>query len=283
MALKKVKAPSAARIERDRQRELSRTQKLEQRKIQFDKKLANRASLFQAKVERNDARVQARISRMRPKSVPVNTTGETLTPQTGGGLVSFPSVPFSIPANVTNESLDYRATQSPAVQAPTVSSSGYNPAVADAAASAAEPVDESGTNPVTSQSSDDIMRNKLLVVKNTNPEYYSFIAEAIRANPELGINSTTGMGDVPTTAPSTSWSETFKQVLTPAIQTWGSYLNEKVKAKTLTPEQAQAKLESARQSNAYLTGDNSANKMYIFGALSFLAIAWFLVRRNNKR
>ncbi len=240
------------------------------REQRIERKAARREQRAEKKTERRDARMAAfkawRQNRgltsvaANPNASPSNTAIET-TP------VSQQTAPMT--ASTTN------------LPAPSsTNSSGYNPD----AVSQMFPTDDYGNSLTpnatdTTDTSDSIMRNKLLYVKQTNPDYYAFIADQLQST---GINTTLeGMGEG-TTVAAPSWADTFKQVLTPAIQTWGQYLNAKVTNKQMTQEEANKQMLNAQASNAYLVGDTGNTKMmYLFGGLALLAIAWFLLRKKR--
>ena len=151
--------------------------------------------------------------------------------------------------------------------------SGYNPDAADMVAQSTE-------TPETS-TSDSVMKQKLLVIRNSNPEYYDFIRSSVQSMP--GINSTLeGLGaDVPgaVTAPTASTESAWAQVLGRISNEYANYQLKKAEQKQQSQKEAQDKILAAQQSNEYLTGQSARGMMYLFGGLALLAVWWLATRR----
>lgn len=161
------------------------------------------------------------------------------------------------------------------------SPSGYDP---NAILEIFPPGANTANDPVLNQlASDPAMREKLLMVKQTNPEYYDFLAMRL---PDISnINSSMNMGEdwsvVSAGAPTPANESLWAQLVGRVSKEYANYQLKKKEQQIQTAQQTQDKLLAAQQSDAILLGKMETTKMmYIFGGLALLAIAYLLTRKK---
>lgn len=292
-----IDARNTAKQTKQTARETQRTQKIAGREKQFKDKIAMKDARFDAlaasKLHRftTQQQLQAAKKAAREMNATLPTASgyepDAILSTLPVGAMSTGIIPTSTPPFAPSGYDPNMQTQSIVPSAPTVSassSSGYDPnAILEVFPPDAGSVNDPATNQLTG---DNAMRERLLLVKQTNPEYYEFLAARL---PDMSnVNSTMGDAAAPvttapvTTAPVVANESIWTQLIGRVSKEYADYQLKRKDQKAQTVAQTQDKLLAAQQSNAILLQNTESKKaMYIFGGLTLLGIAWLLTRKKH--